>query len=92
MVIMTDYGGEQSYQYFDVWYVASPWSSSEIFLKDLHDGNLWKMSKYGILQKLYTNFIEQINSEGYFDARTECDTFLGISPSIIDSIIKDTAR
>ncbi len=37
------------------------------------DGNLWKTSKYGILQKFYTGFMEQKNSKGYFDAVTEFD-------------------
>ena len=54
VVIMPDYDGERSYQYFDVWYVDSPWSSSKIFLK-YHTGckSLKKIKIWNFAKILY---------------------------------------
>ena len=47
--------------------------SQKYFKNTTQDANVWKMSKYGILQKNYATFIERKNSKGYYDARTEFD-------------------
>ena len=71
VVIMPDYDGEWSYQYFDVWYVDSSWSSPKIFLK-YHTGcKFLKNVKKWNLAKILCQVHRTKKSNGYFDARTE---------------------